>query len=94
MSSQFRLLFAIILHLCRNRQVRTGWAAGRVRACPDQYAKAIPPLKKARELAPRDVGSCYLLIRAYIETRQFEKALDGFERLETLDSRARPGFAF
>ena len=51
----------------------------------DEYAKAIPPLESATKLDARDLGSTYLLIRSYIQTRQFDRAMDEFTRLEQLD---------
>src|SRR5207249_9019151 len=54
----------------------------------NDYARAIPHLERAVELAPRDLGTLYLLERSYLETKAFDKAFATFEGLEALDPKS------
>jgi len=51
----------------------------------DDYARAIPQLEAASRLNPQDAGTVYLLDRAYLENRQYAKALATFDKLQGLD---------
>ena len=51
----------------------------------NDFSRAVPHLEKASELNPNDLDTLYLLERSYLETKQFQKALSTFDRLQALD---------